>query len=234
MAVHYLEIVSNDAETLTALYQRMHGLSFGPPTRTSGTLVLPLKRTEPWWASGSPWRRMSSRSYGATSRSKTSNEWWKGPRSKARPSPIPRPDRDSGGPLQSSSRATWNTDSGNPSRCPSTPTRAARSSSTSSDQTPSTPSTPRKKGGLGPRRGAPPRRSGWASKGTRVARVRIALPLRARRLIWRVGDGKSDAPRRERCSARRGVLTMRALGAREKNSGSDLLSHMETMQYHRL
>jgi predicted enzyme related to lactoylglutathione lyase len=31
MAVHYLEIVSNDAETLTALYQRMHGLSFGSP-----------------------------------------------------------------------------------------------------------------------------------------------------------------------------------------------------------
>ena len=31
MVVHYLEIVSNDADTLTALYQRMHGLSFGPP-----------------------------------------------------------------------------------------------------------------------------------------------------------------------------------------------------------
>jgi len=49
MAVHYLEIVSNDVDTLTALYQRMHGLSFGPPdpdlgqaivaTRTDGTLV---------------------------------------------------------------------------------------------------------------------------------------------------------------------------------------------------
>ncbi len=47
--VHYLEIVSNDVDTLTALYQRMHGLSFGPPdpdlgearvaTRTDGTLV---------------------------------------------------------------------------------------------------------------------------------------------------------------------------------------------------
>ncbi len=31
MAVHYLEIVSNDVDTLTALYERMHGLSFGPP-----------------------------------------------------------------------------------------------------------------------------------------------------------------------------------------------------------
>ncbi len=31
MAVHYLEIVSNDADTLTALYQRVHGLSFAPP-----------------------------------------------------------------------------------------------------------------------------------------------------------------------------------------------------------
>lgn len=31
MAVHYLEIVSNDAGTLTELYQRLHGLSFGPP-----------------------------------------------------------------------------------------------------------------------------------------------------------------------------------------------------------
>ncbi len=49
MAVHYVEIVSNDVDTLTALYQRMHGLSFGPPdpdlgqahvaTRTDGTLV---------------------------------------------------------------------------------------------------------------------------------------------------------------------------------------------------
>ena len=49
MAVHYLEIVSNDLDTLTALYQRMHGLSFGPQdadlgqarvaTRTDGTLV---------------------------------------------------------------------------------------------------------------------------------------------------------------------------------------------------
>ncbi len=31
MAVHYLEIVSNDVQTLTGLYQRIHGLSFGPP-----------------------------------------------------------------------------------------------------------------------------------------------------------------------------------------------------------
>ncbi len=31
MAVHYLEIVSNDVDTLTGLYRRMHGISFGPP-----------------------------------------------------------------------------------------------------------------------------------------------------------------------------------------------------------
>jgi predicted enzyme related to lactoylglutathione lyase len=47
--VHYLEIVSDDVETLTGLYQRMHGLSFGPPdpdlgqarvaTFSDGTLV---------------------------------------------------------------------------------------------------------------------------------------------------------------------------------------------------
>ena len=36
MAVHYLEIVSNDVDTLTALYQRMHGLSFGPPNPDLG------------------------------------------------------------------------------------------------------------------------------------------------------------------------------------------------------
>ncbi len=49
MAVHYLEIVSNDVDTLTGLYQHMQGLSFGPPdpdlgqarvaTRADGTLV---------------------------------------------------------------------------------------------------------------------------------------------------------------------------------------------------
>src|SRR5437764_8791922 len=31
MAVHYLEIVSNDVDTLTGLYQLMHGVYFGPP-----------------------------------------------------------------------------------------------------------------------------------------------------------------------------------------------------------
>jgi len=31
MAVHYLEIVSNDVDTLAGLYERMHGLAFGPP-----------------------------------------------------------------------------------------------------------------------------------------------------------------------------------------------------------
>ena len=49
MAVHYVEIVSHDVDTLTGLYQRMHGLSFGPPdpdlgqarvaTQADGTLV---------------------------------------------------------------------------------------------------------------------------------------------------------------------------------------------------
>jgi predicted enzyme related to lactoylglutathione lyase len=36
MAVHYLEIVSNDVDTLTGLYQRIHGLSFGPPDADLG------------------------------------------------------------------------------------------------------------------------------------------------------------------------------------------------------
>jgi len=31
MAAHYLEIVCHDVDATTALYQRMHGLSFGPP-----------------------------------------------------------------------------------------------------------------------------------------------------------------------------------------------------------
>jgi predicted enzyme related to lactoylglutathione lyase len=49
MAVDYLEIVTNDVDTLTVLYERVHGLSFGRPdsdlgqarvaTRADGTLV---------------------------------------------------------------------------------------------------------------------------------------------------------------------------------------------------
>jgi predicted enzyme related to lactoylglutathione lyase len=49
MAVHYLEIVSNDVDALTALYERLLGLSFGPldpdlgqarvATRADGSLV---------------------------------------------------------------------------------------------------------------------------------------------------------------------------------------------------
>ena len=49
MIVHYLEIVSDDVDTLTELYHRVHGLSFGPPdpdlgharvaTRPDGTLI---------------------------------------------------------------------------------------------------------------------------------------------------------------------------------------------------
>ncbi|HWD70777.1 MAG TPA: hypothetical protein VG293_11335 [Solirubrobacteraceae bacterium] len=31
MAVHYLEIVSDDVDTLVGFYQHVHGLSFGPP-----------------------------------------------------------------------------------------------------------------------------------------------------------------------------------------------------------
>jgi len=31
MAVHYLEIVSSDVDSQIALYERVHGLSFGPP-----------------------------------------------------------------------------------------------------------------------------------------------------------------------------------------------------------
>jgi predicted enzyme related to lactoylglutathione lyase len=31
MAVHYLEIVTEDMETLVAVYAGVHGLSFGPP-----------------------------------------------------------------------------------------------------------------------------------------------------------------------------------------------------------
>ena len=47
--LHYLEIVSNDVDTLTGLYRSLHGLSFGSPdpdlgqarvaTRADGTLV---------------------------------------------------------------------------------------------------------------------------------------------------------------------------------------------------
>jgi predicted enzyme related to lactoylglutathione lyase len=49
MAVHYLEIVTTDDDTITGLYERIHGLSFGPSdpdlgharvaTRADGTLV---------------------------------------------------------------------------------------------------------------------------------------------------------------------------------------------------
>ena len=38
MVVHYLEIVSTDVDTLTALYERLHGLSFGPPDPDVGQL----------------------------------------------------------------------------------------------------------------------------------------------------------------------------------------------------
>jgi predicted enzyme related to lactoylglutathione lyase len=31
MAIHYVEIVTDDVDALAGLYQRVHGLSFGPP-----------------------------------------------------------------------------------------------------------------------------------------------------------------------------------------------------------
>ena len=49
MTIHYLEIVTPDADALTGLFQRLHGLTFGAPepelggarvaTRSDGTLV---------------------------------------------------------------------------------------------------------------------------------------------------------------------------------------------------
>ena len=36
MALHYLEIVSCDVDALIKLYQRVYGLSFGPPDRDLG------------------------------------------------------------------------------------------------------------------------------------------------------------------------------------------------------
>ena len=36
MAIHYLEIVANEVDAVTGLYQRMHGLSFGPPDPVLG------------------------------------------------------------------------------------------------------------------------------------------------------------------------------------------------------
>ena len=74
MAVHYLEIVSDDVDTLAGLYHRIHGLSFSPPdpdlgqarvaTRADGTLVGIRK----------PWPRTNNRSCAVTSRSTTSNK----------------------------------------------------------------------------------------------------------------------------------------------------------------
>ena len=74
MAIYYLEIVSSDVDALTALYQRMHGLSFGPPAPELGQARVATQRTALWSASGSRWRRMSIRSCGRISRSKTSNK----------------------------------------------------------------------------------------------------------------------------------------------------------------
>lgn len=35
-AIHYLEIVSNDVDALCGLYERVHGLTFGPPDADLG------------------------------------------------------------------------------------------------------------------------------------------------------------------------------------------------------
>ena len=61
MAVDYLEIVTDDVDRLVGLYQRVHGLSFGPPDPDLGRPAWRLSQTEPWSASGSGWLRMSSR-----------------------------------------------------------------------------------------------------------------------------------------------------------------------------
>jgi hypothetical protein len=101
MAVHYLEIVSNDVDTLTGLYERIHGLSFGPPdpdlgqarvaTGADGTLV-GIRR--PLAAHEQP----IMRTYLAV---EDIQQAVTRPRSTVRSLPTLRPDRDDGGPLQS-------------------------------------------------------------------------------------------------------------------------------------
>jgi hypothetical protein len=101
MAVHYLEIVSNDVDNLTALYQRMHGLSFGladpdlgqasVATRADGTLVGIRK---PLAAHEQP----IMRTYLAV---EDMQQAVKRPRTPARPLPIRRRNRDSESHLRS-------------------------------------------------------------------------------------------------------------------------------------
>ena len=101
MAVHYVEIVSNDADTLTGPYQRMHGLSFGPQdqdleqdcvaARVDGTLVGIRK---PLAAHEHPIMRTCVAVEDIQQAGKKAEEH-------GAPLLVPRPDRDSGGPLQS-------------------------------------------------------------------------------------------------------------------------------------
>ena len=68
-AIHYLEIVSSDVDTLTRLYQRMHGVSVGPPDPDLGQAPdIPCAR-RPAWPSAilqkrrvPSWRTQSGRS----------------------------------------------------------------------------------------------------------------------------------------------------------------------------
>ena len=43
-AIHYMEIVSNDADALCGLYERVHGLSFGPPDADLGQARVAIAR----------------------------------------------------------------------------------------------------------------------------------------------------------------------------------------------
>ncbi len=105
MAVHYLEIVSDDVDMLVGLYQHAHDLSFGPPdpdlgqarvaTQSDGTLVGIRKRLA---AHEQPIMR-------AYLEVKDIQQATKKPRSPARRLPIPQPGRATTAPLQSSETA---------------------------------------------------------------------------------------------------------------------------------
>jgi hypothetical protein len=61
MAMHDVEIVTNDADALIGLYERVHRLSFGPPDPDLGQARRP-RPTELSWAFAGPAPRMSGRS----------------------------------------------------------------------------------------------------------------------------------------------------------------------------
>jgi predicted enzyme related to lactoylglutathione lyase len=101
MAVHYLEIVTDDVDTLVGLYQHVHGLSFGPPdpdlgqarvaTQSDGTVVGIRK---PLAAHEQP----IMRTYLEV---KDIHRQRRKPRSPARQLPILQPGRATTAPLQS-------------------------------------------------------------------------------------------------------------------------------------